>query len=108
MGALFSLPTHRVCRIHTSWLRGGGKLDSLGAMMADGEVDVRGQGWTGAVWRGPPAKRGAWRHAALVARPGESIRRLAGTRAREEQITCFLGDGTATAAETPWHAVRQA
>src|SRR5205807_3317574 len=63
-------PPYDGCRIHTSLLRGRGKLDSLSVMMADGEVDVRHQVWTGAVWRRPPGKRGACLHAALVARPG--------------------------------------
>jgi hypothetical protein len=38
-------------------------------------------------------------HAALVARPGSCIRRLAGTRAREIQFTRFLRNGSVTATE---------
>ena len=58
----------------------------------------------GAVWRPPPAKRGAQLHAALVARPGSCIRRLGGTRAREMQFTRFLRNRAVTAAEMGRHA----
>ena len=43
-------------------------------------------------------------HAALVARPGSCIRRLAGTRAREIQFTRFLRNKAVTAAEMTDHA----
>jgi hypothetical protein len=43
-------------------------------------------------------------HAALVARPGSCIRRLAGTRAREIQFTRFLRNGSVTATEMAAHA----
>jgi Transposase DDE domain len=43
-------------------------------------------------------------HAALVARPGSCIRRLAGTRAREIQFTRFLRNGSVTATEMVAHA----
>lgn len=44
-------------------------------------------------------------HAALVARPGSCIRRLAGTRAREIQFTRFLRNGSVTATAMVAHAV---
>lgn len=43
-------------------------------------------------------------HAALAARPGSCIRRLAGTRAREMQFTRFLRNPSVTAAEIAAHA----
>jgi hypothetical protein len=43
-------------------------------------------------------------HAALVARPGSCIRRLAGTRAREIQFTRFLRNGSVTATARAAHA----
>lgn len=43
-------------------------------------------------------------HAALVARPGSCIRRLAGTRAREIQFTRFLRNASVTATEMAAHA----
>jgi hypothetical protein len=43
-------------------------------------------------------------HAALVARPGSCVRRLAGTRAREIQFTRFLRNGSVTATEMAAHA----
>jgi hypothetical protein len=43
-------------------------------------------------------------HAALVARPGSCIRRLAGTRAREIQFTRFLRNGSVTATAMAAHA----
>jgi hypothetical protein len=43
-------------------------------------------------------------HAALVARPGSCIRRLAGTRAREIQFTRFLRNASVTATEMVAHA----
>jgi len=46
-------------------------------------------------------------HAALVARPGSCIRRLAGTRAREIQFTRFLRNGSVTAAEMAAHAAER-
>jgi len=46
-------------------------------------------------------------HAALVARPGSCIRRLAGTRAREIQFTRFLRNGSVTAAEMASHAAER-
>jgi hypothetical protein len=55
--------------------------------------------WAGAVWRPPPGKRGANLHAALVAQPCPSIRRLAGTRAREMQFTRLLRNCAVTADE---------
>jgi hypothetical protein len=46
-------------------------------------------------------------HAALVARPGSCIRRLAGTRAREIQFTRFLRNGSVTATEMVAHAAER-
>jgi Transposase DDE domain len=46
-------------------------------------------------------------HAALVARPGSCIRRLAGTRAREVQFTRFLRNGSVTATEMAAHAAER-
>jgi Transposase DDE domain len=46
-------------------------------------------------------------HAALVARPGSCIRRLAGTRAREIQFTRFLRNKAVTAAEMSNHAAER-
>jgi hypothetical protein len=46
-------------------------------------------------------------HAALVARPGSCIRRLAGTRAREIQFTRFLRNGSVTASEMAAHAAER-
>jgi len=43
-------------------------------------------------------------HAALVARPGCCVRRLAGTRAREIQFTRFLRNSSVTATEMAAHA----
>jgi hypothetical protein len=43
-------------------------------------------------------------HAALVARPGSCVRRLAGTRAREIQFTRFLRNASVTGAEMAAHA----
>jgi hypothetical protein len=43
-------------------------------------------------------------HAALVARPGSCVRRLAGTRAREIQFTRFLRNASVTATEMAAHA----
>jgi hypothetical protein len=46
-------------------------------------------------------------HAALVARPGSCIRRLAGTRAREIQFTRFLRNASVTATEMAAHAAER-
>lgn len=46
-------------------------------------------------------------HAALVARPGSCIRRLAGTRAREIQFTRFLRNAAVTATEMVAHAAER-
>lgn len=46
-------------------------------------------------------------HAALVARPGSCIRRLAGRRAREIQFTRFLRNKAVTAAEMANHAAER-
>ena len=46
-------------------------------------------------------------HAALVARPGSCIRRLAGTRAREIQFTRFLRNGSVTAGEMSLYAAER-
>jgi DDE family transposase len=46
-------------------------------------------------------------HAALVARPGSCISRLAGTRAREIQFTRFLRNGSVTATEMASHAAER-
>jgi DDE family transposase len=46
-------------------------------------------------------------HAALVARPGSCIRRLAGTRAREIQFTRLLRNHSVTAAEISCHAAER-
>jgi Transposase DDE domain len=46
-------------------------------------------------------------HAALVARPGSCIRRLAGTRAREIQFTRFLRNDSVTASEMAAHAAER-
>ena len=43
-------------------------------------------------------------HAALVARPGSCVRRLAGTRAREIQFTRFLRNASVTGTEMSTHA----
>jgi Transposase DDE domain len=60
---------------------------------------VRGRG-AGAVWRPPPAKRGARLLAALVERPGSIIRRLAdGKRAQQVQFTRFLHNDAVTVGE---------
>ena len=56
--------------------------------------------WAGSVWRSSPAKRGAQLQAALVARPGSCIRRLAGGhRARQVQFSRFLYNEAVTVAE---------
>jgi len=56
--------------------------------------------WAGTVWRSAPAKRGAQLQAALVARPGSCIRRLAGGhRARQVQFSRFLYNEAVTVAE---------
>jgi len=56
--------------------------------------------WAGTVWRSSPAKRGAQLQAALVARPGSCIRRLAGGhRARQVQFSRFLYNEAVTVAE---------
>ena len=60
--------------------------------------------WTGAVWRPPPAKRGARLLAALVAKPSSCIRRLGETRAREMQITRFLRNAAVSVSEMARHA----
>jgi hypothetical protein len=60
---------------------------------------------TGAVWRPPPAKRGADLHEALVARPGSCIRRLGGSRAQEIRFRRFLHNGSVTTEEMVCHAV---
>src|SRR5262249_11718852 len=59
---------------------------------------------TGAVWRPPPGKRGAFLHGRLVAQPGPCIRRLGGERAGEIQITRFLRNEAVTGAEMSRHA----
>jgi Transposase DDE domain len=46
-------------------------------------------------------------HAALVARPGSCIRRLAGARAREIQFTRFLRNGSVTATEMAAYAAER-
>lgn len=46
-------------------------------------------------------------HAALVARPGSCVRRLAGTRAREIQFTRFLRNASVTATEMAAHAAER-
>jgi hypothetical protein len=46
-------------------------------------------------------------HAALVARPGSCIRRLAGTRAREIRFTRFLRNASVTASEMAAHAAER-
>jgi hypothetical protein len=46
-------------------------------------------------------------HAALVARPGSCIRRLAGARAREIQFTRFLRNASVTATEMAAHAAER-
>jgi hypothetical protein len=46
-------------------------------------------------------------HAALVARPGSCVRRLAGTRAREIQFTRFLRNPSVTGAEMSAHAAER-
>src|SRR6266545_8360100 len=97
----------RICCIHTSRLPGREKVDSLSAMMADGEGHVRLGIWTGTVWRPSPGKRGACLHSSLVARPGSCIRRLGGTRAREMQFTRFLRNKAVTAAALSEHAAER-
>jgi Transposase DDE domain len=57
-------------------------------------------GWAGTVWRPSAAKRGAQLQAALVARPGSCIRRLAlGNRAKQVQFSRFLYNEAVTVAE---------
>jgi hypothetical protein len=46
-------------------------------------------------------------HAALVARPGSCVRRLAGTRAREIQFTRFLRNASVTATEMSAYAAER-
>jgi IS4 transposase len=46
-------------------------------------------------------------HAALVARPGSCVRRLAGTRAREIQFTRLLRNASVTATEMAAHAAER-
>jgi hypothetical protein len=63
------------------------------------DICLRG-GWAGSIWRPPAAKRGALLQAALVARPGSCIRRLAqGNRARQIQFSRFLHNEAVTVAE---------
>src|SRR6185312_1596802 len=93
----------RAYRIHTSWLRSGRKTDSVIPLASDGVGHGIGV-WAGAVWRPPPAKRGACLHEALVARPGSCIRRLGGTRSREMRFTRFLRNAAVTADEMSRHA----
>lgn len=63
------------------------------------DVGLRG-GWAGGIWRPSAAKRGALLQAALVARPGSCIRRLAqGNRARQIQFSRFLYNEAVTVAE---------
>src|SRR6185437_13844080 len=97
------LPPKRAYRIHTSWLRSGRKTDSVIPLASDGVGHGIGV-WAGAVWRPPPAKRGACLHEALVARPGSCIRRLGGTRSREMRFTRFLRNAAVTADEMSRHA----
>lgn len=57
-------------------------------------------GWAGAIWGPAAAKRGALLQAALLARPGSCIRRLAlGNRARQMQFSRFLYNEAVTVAE---------
>ena len=57
-------------------------------------------GWAGGIWGPAAAKRGALLQAALVARPGSCIRRLAlGNRARQMQFSRFLYNEAVTVAE---------
>src|SRR6185437_15926278 len=100
----FPNPLPLLCyRIHTSWLRSGRKTDSVIPLASDGVGHGIGV-WAGAVWRPPPAKRGACLHEALVARPGSCIRRLGGTRSREMRFTRFLRNAAVTADEMSRHA----
>lgn len=65
-----------------------------------------GRAW--AVWRPSPAKRGERLLAALVARPGSIIRRLAGgARARQMQFTRFLHNEAVTVGEMAASAARR-
>ena len=59
---------------------------------------------SGADWRPPSGKRGANLHAAMVERRSSCIRRLAGKRALEMQITRFLRNRAVTAGEISAHA----
>src|SRR5262245_31908231 len=72
--------------------------------MIRGGPDGGDRVWTGAVRRPAAGKRGARLHAALVARPGSCIRRLAGTRAREIQFTRLLRNKSVTADKMAAHA----
>src|SRR6185437_14642020 len=94
----FLLSRKQGYRIHTSWLRSWRKTDSV-IPLASGGVGHGIGVWAGAVWRPPPAKRGACLHEALVARPGSCIRRLGGTRSREMRFTRFLRNAAVTADE---------
>ena len=76
----------------------------MGQLLIRGESDET-RIWTGAVWRPPPAKRGAALHAALVERPGSCIRRLGGSRAREMRFRRFLHNGSVTTEEMVCEAV---
>ncbi len=90
------------CHVHTSVLLPPLMVDSLGRVESREDFHgarLRDRG-AGAVWGPSPAKRGALLQAALVARPGSCIRRLAqGNRARQMQFTRFLRNEAVTVAE---------
>lgn len=72
-----------------------------------GDGDGQDGIWSGSFWRRPARKRGAYLHAALVARPGCCIRQLAQrNRAREVQFTRFLRNNSVTAEEIGGHAAK--
>ena len=71
---------------------------------AIGVADVGAAVRAGAIWRSSPGKRGAFLHAALVARPGSSVRRLGRSRAGEMRITRLLRNRSVTVEEMSRHA----
>ena len=88
--------------MHTSRLRQWVKADSVKQNDSRESLDDLGlrDGWAGTVWGPSPGKRGALLQAALLARPGSCIHRLAqGNRARQIQFSRFLYNGAVTGAE---------
>src|SRR2546429_208310 len=88
--------------MHTSRLLPRKRADSVKPVDSREAFDDMGLrcSWAGTVWRSSPAKRGAQLQAALVARPGSCIRRLAGGhRGRQGQVSRFLYNEAAAAAD---------